>query len=185
VKLFLTNQSNPARGSTSSFQRILAAAALTAALASPAAAQVVGTYTGSAADGSYFSVTVAVDSATSLYEIVGASVDFTAPCKGTTGYVLNSGWGFNPEADITNHAVTVNDDFNYSSIAFNLKFDNTNNTVTGFVSVIAPTLYEVGIKPKKVLICTSRKQPLGATYTSSPNQAPSRGPVIQLHHVPS
>jgi len=181
VKLFLTKHLNPARSTSSSLRRLVAAAALTAALASPAAAQVVGTYIGNAADGSYFSVTVGVDSNTSLYEIVGASVNFTAPCKGTTGYVLNSGWGFDPETDITNDAVTVNYDFNYGSIAFTLTFDNSNNTVAGSVSTIAPTLYQVGVKPKKALICTSNKQAVSASFTGSANAAPpSRGPIVYL-----
>jgi opacity protein-like surface antigen len=146
---------------------LLATAALAAGLASPAAAQVLGTYTGTSADGNGVSVTVGTDPNNNDLAITGASVGFSAPCKGSTGFVLDTGWGFNPNADIVNGKVTVNYDFSYLSSTITLTFNNNTNTASGFITDISPTLYVVGPKPKKALFCESAKQAVTLTFSGT------------------
>jgi hypothetical protein len=140
----------------------LSTAALALSLAGPAAAQVAGVYSGTAADGSGLSFTVGTDSNTNLPAIISASISFTAACKGTTT-PLQNGWGYNPNADISGRKVTYNYDFDYLSNAVSLTFSADGQTATGTIASISPTLTPVGPKPTKALFCSSKKQSLSLT----------------------
>jgi hypothetical protein len=154
-----------------------AAACLAIALAQPAAAQVAGTYSGTAADGSGLSFTVGTDPNNGALAIIGASISFSAPCKGTTSS-LQTGWGFNPNADISNNKVTYNYDFDYLSNAVTLTFSADGQSATGTIASISPTLAPVGTKPTKALFCDSKKQALSLTLQPAAKALPQPRAVL-------
>jgi hypothetical protein len=159
------------------FVQACSAASLAIALAGPAAAQVAGVYSGTAADGSGLSFTVGTDPNNSSPAIVGASISFSAPCRGTTS-TLQTGWGFNPNADISNRKVTYNYDFDYLSNAVSLTFSADGQTATGFIASISPTLSPVGPKPTKALYCASRRQALSLTLQPAAKAMPQPRAVL-------
>jgi hypothetical protein len=166
-------------------KRLLATAALAAAFASPAAAQVAGTYAGTSADGQSVTVYVGTDPITSNLAIVGAAIFYNAPCKGKTGTVLTSGIGYNPNTDLNGNMVTV--DFDIPSIAsnFTLTFDNDTNTATGTIQTFAPNLYPAGVLPKKSLFCVSKKQAVSLALTGMskvPPMRPGAYTSLDAHH---
>jgi hypothetical protein len=105
-------------------------AILAGALATPAAAQVVGTYRGTAADGTDIAFLVSTDASTGNLALTGAGIDFAAPCKNSS-YVLISGWGFDLLADIVNRKVSYVAVNNYFVFTFNLKFSGDGHSATG------------------------------------------------------
>jgi len=146
-------------------KRLAAAAALAAAFATQAAAQVTaGTYAGTSADGNSVTVYVGTDPYTNNTAIVGAAIYFTAPCHGGTGTVLVSGIGYDPNSDLTGNQVTVNFDEANIASTITLTFNPTANTAAGTIETAAPDLYPAGVKPKKALLCVSKKQPVSLTY---------------------
>jgi hypothetical protein len=143
-------------------------AILAAALATPAAAQVAGTYAGTTADGVGLSFVVGTDSNNGDLALTSAGINFTAPCKNST-YVLNTGWGFGLTADIVHHKVSYVAIDNYFVFTFSLDFSSDGQSATGTITSVSPTLTPVSNKPKKALFCESPKQ--GMTLTLQPPTA--------------
>jgi hypothetical protein len=143
-------------------------AIIAAALATPAMAQVPsGTYAGTSADGNTVQFVVATDSNTGMQAVTSELIFFTAPCANST-YVLNTGWGVGTIKDINaNDRVTLDIDGGYYTFAIALHFDPETQTATGTVLSIGPTLYPVGRKPTRALICTSPTQTLSVTLQPS------------------
>jgi len=150
-------------------KHLLGATALVAALvalASPAAAQIAGTYTGTSADGQLVYIVVGTDPFTSAPAIEGAGIYFNAACKGKSGTVLSSSIGYNPNADLVGNQVTSNYDISFIASTFTLTFDDNTSSATGTITTYAPDLFPVGgVKPTKSLFCVSKKQALTLTYT--------------------
>ncbi len=144
--------------------RLLVTAALAAAIASPAAAQVAGTYSGTSADGNTVQFVVSTDSGTGFLAVTSATDFFSALCN--DGSTLNTGWGYGLTADIVNRKVKNITPNNYFTITFNLVFAPDGQSATGNITSISPTLTPVGPRPKKALICTSPSQTLGVTLQS-------------------
>jgi hypothetical protein len=138
------------------------AAIIAAALATPAIAQVEGTYEGTSADGNGLTFVVGTDPNTGDLAVTSASVFFTAPCKNST-YVLNTGWGFGPTSDIKNRRASIISDDNYFSFKITLDFASDGQSATGTITSTSPTLTPVGPRPTHALICTSPKQALALT----------------------
>jgi hypothetical protein len=157
---------------------VCGAAMLAAALATPAAAQVAGTYNGTSADGSGLQFVVGTDSSNGELAVTSATVFFTAPCKKST-YVLNTGWGFGLTADITKGKVTYTVPDNYFVITFSLDFSKDGQSATGTILSVSPTLAPVSDKPKTALICTSPKQSLSVTLQTDASASATRsaGPM--------
>ena len=155
--------------------RLFASAALVAILATPAAAQQAGTYTGTSADGQNVYVIVGTDPYTNAPAIVGAGIYFNAACKGHSGTVLSSAWGYNPNTDLVGNQVTVNYDIPYIASSFTLTFNTNTNTATGTITTAAPNMYPAGVRPTKALYCLSKKQPLSLSY-SGMAKAPAMRP---------
>lgn len=143
-------------------------ALLAAALATPAAAQVAGTYAGTSADGVGIQFVVSTDSSNGDLALTSASIGFSAPCKKST-YVLNTGWGFGLTADIVNRRVSYVAIDNYFVFTFNLTFSSDGQSATGSITSVSPTVTPVSNKPKKALFCESPKQ--GMTLTLQPPTA--------------
>lgn len=141
---------------------------LAAALATPAAAQVAGTYAGTSADGVGINFTVGTDSSNGDLALTGAGIGFSAPCKNST-YVLNTGWGFGLTADIVNRKVKYVAIDNYFVFTFNLTFSADGQSATGEITSVSPTVTPVSNKPKKALFCELPKQ--GMTLTLQPASA--------------
>jgi hypothetical protein len=146
------------------------AAIIAAALATPAMAQQEvpsGTYAGTSADGNSVQFVVGTDSNTGLQAVTSELIFFTAPCANST-YVLNTGWGIGTVKDINaNDRVTLDIDGGYYTFAIALHFDPETQTANGTVLSIGPTLYPVGRKPTRALICTSPTQNLSVTLQPS------------------
>lgn len=148
------------------------AAIVAAALTTPAMAQVPsGTYAGTSADGNTVQFVVGTDSNTGLQEVTSELIFFTAPCANST-YVLNTAWGIGSTKDINdNDRVTLDIDGGYYTFAITLHFDPETQTATGTILSIGPTLYPVGRKPTRALICTSPTQNLSVTLQPSSDGA--------------
>jgi hypothetical protein len=153
-------------------------AILLAALATPAAAQVAGTYAGTTADGVGLSFVVDTDTGNGDLALTSASIGFSAPCKNST-YVLNTGWGFGLTADIVHHKVTYEAIDNYFVFDFSLTFSSDGQTATGTITSYSPTLTPVTNKPKKSLYCESPTQTLSLTLQPPTARVspPIRGPM--------
>jgi hypothetical protein len=161
------------------------AAIIAAALATPAMAQVPGTYAGTSADGNGVKFVVGTDSTTGELAVTSASIIFSAPCRNST-YVLNTGWGFATVADINRaRKVLIAANGNFFRFNIALDFASDGQSATGTILSTSPTLYPVGPKPTHALICTSPKQDLTVTLQPSSGAAPkelaSPGTPINLH----
>lgn len=149
---------------------VYSAAIVAAVIATPAAAQVVGTYQGTSTDGQGLTFVVGTDTNTGELAVTSATIFFSAPCKGST-YVLDTGWGFGLTDDIKKGKVSISATDNYFTFAVTLDFASDGQSATGTVTSISPTLEPVGKRPTKALICTSPKQDL--TVTLQPADAPA------------
>ncbi|MEP6968420.1 MAG: hypothetical protein ABI906_10100, partial [Pseudomonadota bacterium] len=141
--------------------RLFTAAALAMAVASPAAAQVAGVYSGTSADGDGVSFTVSSDGSGG-FAVTSATVFFGGLCKDTSPFF--TGWGYGLNQPIVNRKVsdsTANASF---TINFNLTFSSDAQTATGAITSYGSTLSPIGPKPKKALICTSPKQAMGVSF---------------------
>jgi hypothetical protein len=149
------------------------AAIIAAAIATPAMAQVAGTYAGTSADGNGLTFVVGTDPNTGDLAVTSASIFFSAPCKNST-YVLNTGWGFGLNSDIaTNGRVTISSNDNYFTFEIHLDFASDGQSATGTIVSTSPTLDPVGPRPTHALICTSPKQALTLTLQASSDAAQS------------
>jgi hypothetical protein len=161
------------------FFSIAAIAAFTAGLAGTASAQIIGTYTGTTADGNGLTFIVDTDTNTGALALTSASIGFSAPCKGEA-FTLNTGWGYGLTSDIVAHKVSVTTNDNYFYFVYSLKFSTDGQTATGTLEAISPTVYPVTGKPTKALFCTSPKQTLTLSYSSSSTTAkvPPQGHLL-------
>jgi hypothetical protein len=148
---------------------------MAASLAKPAAAQEVGVYAGTSADGQDISFTVADDPNNGELELVSAGINFSAPCKNST-YVLNSNWGFGLSSDITNGKVSFVNQDNYFKFTVKLTFSADGQSATGFITSVSPTLYPATGTPTHSLFCTSPRQALSLTLQ------PADAPAIKVEH---
>ncbi len=162
--------------------RLFTAAALALAVASPAAAQVAGTYSGTSADGNGVSFDVASDGVGG-FNVVNAVVFFSDVCKDAS--ILNQGWGYGLNAPIVSRKASDTTANPYFTITFDLKFSNDGQTATGHVTSYSPTLSPVGPTPNKALFCKSAKQDMGvALQPPGPRAGPPAGATI-LYGAPS
>ncbi len=156
------------------------------AAASPAMAQVAGTYSGTAKDGSTVTFIVTTDPSTGKLAVTSAGINYTAPCKGVS-YILYQGIGYGLTADITSGAVSNTTYDSNFYITFSLKFAKNGQTATGLEEVIAPALYTANAPPARALFCESKKQAMSVslqTHASQPAATPlhymydSKGRII-------
>ena len=141
---------------------VCGAAMMAAAIATPAAAQVAGTYSGTSADGQSLTFVVATDPNTGELAVTSAGIYFSAPCRDST-YILNTGWGFGLAADIKKGTVRISEYDNYYHFAVTLTFASDGQSATGTIASTSPTLYPDSAKPTKALFCTSPEQALSLT----------------------
>jgi hypothetical protein len=148
------------------------------AAAGPALAQVAGTYTGTAKDGSSVTFTVTTDTTTGNLAVTSAGINFQAPCKNES-YTLYSGEGYGMNADIVGGAVSNTTSYPQFYIAFTLKFAKDGKTATGTELVIAPALYTPNTLPARSIFCESPRQGMSVSLETSASK-PAAAP---LHYV--
>jgi hypothetical protein len=155
-----------------------AIAALVAANATPAAAQLAGTYSGTSLNGDYVSFTVATDTGTGKLAVMSANISFSALCG--NGSTLNTAWGYGMTQDIVKHRVKNITAGPYFTITFNLDFAAGGQSATGQVTSISPTLTPVGPAPKHALFCRSPSQTMSVTYQGAAAKftPPANGAVM-------
>jgi hypothetical protein len=141
-------------------------------------AQQAGTYSGTSADGSNVSFTVGTDSNNDL-AVTGASINFTAPCKGGTTPTVYSGWGFGTDAVITKNKASMVASDNFFYITADLKFSGS--TVTGTVTTRVPDLDPGSTPPTKADFCESPKQAFSATLNGTGPSVPDLPPGAMIH----
>jgi hypothetical protein len=140
-------------------------------------AQSAGTYSGTAADGSTISFTVAKDSSNKL-AVTGASVSFTAPCKGTTPTSYSGAWSFGVDAEIKKDKASFVFSKNggyyfYLPMTFNF----ATSPVTGTESIRIAILDTTTTKPPaKSEYCASAKQAYTATLDATAPARPALPP---------
>jgi hypothetical protein len=160
-----------------SIVNVSSAVIVAAALATPAMAQVAGTYGGTSADGNSLTFVVATDPNTGDLAVTSATIFFTAPCKNSS-YVLNTGWGFGLNSDIKDGKVKITSNDNYFSFHIGLDFASDGQSATGEIVSTSPTLTPVGPKPTHALICTSPKQDLSLTLQADADAAQSAVGIV-------
>jgi hypothetical protein len=144
-----------------------AAAIIAAMLATPAAAQEAGTYTGTSADGQGLTFVVGQDSGTGNLAITSAGISFSAPCRNST-VVLNQDWGTGLLQDII-HRKTGKFSLTDAYFTFTLQIDFSadGQSATGTIKTFSPTLDPIGSAPTKALFCESPEQTLSLTLQST------------------
>jgi hypothetical protein len=154
-------------------------ATLAIALAGPAAAQVVGTYTGTQANGQGISITVGTDTNTNSLAITNVGLGFTGTCR-PGGSTFNTGWGLGGTQDFTGNTVDYLYSFGYFYTTGKFTFHNSSNTVTGYITSVTPTFAPVNSgAPTKSVFCVAGRQTFTATLgTSAKVTPPSTAPVL-------
>jgi hypothetical protein len=157
------------------------AAIIATALATPAAAQQQGTYTGTSADGQNLTFVVGTDSNTGYPALTSAGISFSAPCKNSS-VVLSTSWGFGLTQDIIDRKTgEFSQTDTYFTFDLEIKFSLDGQTATGTIRTYSPTLDPVGSKPTKALFCESPLQALSLTLQSTDvidNQAKLSGHFV-------
>jgi hypothetical protein len=148
-----------------------------------AMAQVAGQYDGTSADGQSVSITVAFDSGTGFYQIIGATVWYNAMCTGAgTGFFVNEGLGWAPGTEISGGTAQMTYTGNEQNILANLKFRSFTNTFTGNIDTRVAALIPNGAaRPNRVMKCESDFQQLNLHYTGPAMAGPlPKGASIRL-----
>jgi hypothetical protein len=148
-----------------------------------ASAQVAGEYDGLSADGQSISITVAFDSGTGFYQIIGATVWYNAMCSGLgTGFFVDEGLGWGPGTELSD---TTNDmvfDGNEENISANLRYHKNTNSFSGSIDTRLGALVPNGAaRPTHVMKCESAWQPLTLSYAGPARvPPPAKGTVMHL-----
>ena len=139
----------------------LAAALAAAAIASPAAAQAVGTYTGTAADGSYVSFIVDRNTSNEL-QLRDATFIYTVTCQ--DGSKQNPNWSFGVAQPIVDGKISYTTASSSLAVGLSLRFGANGKEATGKFYSYVPTLSPIGPHPTKAKLCVSPQQTFTVTY---------------------
>lgn len=158
-----------------------AGACLLAIAALPAAAQQLGTYSGTTSQGDSMSLTVAIDG-NGQTAITGALFFWSATCK-RSGEGRGVGWGTGADAVITNKKASY--EFRSTSLyeSVTATFNPASNTVTGTFLGHTPEFVDVANNVKKVELCDSGSLTFSASLQANGiNAAPSlkAGQALQV-----
>ncbi len=154
------------------------ACAVTALAAAPAAAQQVGMYSGTLANGNQVQFTVDTDANTGALEITSASVGISTPCFG--GPTLYEGEGFGLGTDIVNGAASVVASFPNFYAQFTIRFNANGSIARGAMLTVAPNSnYDGSTRPNRFYTCTAPN----STFTV--NLQPSDAVPAFSAHVPA
>ena len=170
------NRGSPAAGNRYGhfpmISRLFCAAALLAGFAGAAHAQQAGTYSGTAADGSSLSFTVAADPNTGALQVASANISFSDTCN-PGSFTFQSSWGLGGSGpDFTGATGTYATNVaGYFDVISAFKFSGT--TMSGTIENVAVNFVPAsgtGL-PKKAAFCKSPKQSFRATLQPGMNPA--------------
>jgi hypothetical protein len=148
-----------------------------AGFAGTASAQKVGTYSGTADDGTFISFTVDKDGAT--FRFTNGDVNFQAECANPSR-VANEGWGFFLGQDIVAGVNDFHSGNDYYDTRGSMHFVNDKTikgTVTSYTAVFVPG----DDPPKKAQFCKSAKQGFTLKFQAAPKLQPV-APGTSVHH---
>lgn len=145
--------------------------------ATGALAQKVGTYSGTADDGSFVSFTVSKTGST--FSFTNGDVNFQAQCTKPDG-VANEGWGFFLGQDIVNGDNPFHSGNDYYDIRGSMHFSN-DNTIKGTLTSVTAVFVPGDDPPKKAHFCKSAKQGFTLKFQTAP-QTPPVAPGTSVHH---
>jgi hypothetical protein len=149
-------------------------------IASPAAAQVAGTYSGTSADGSGITFVVSTDASTGNLALTSASIGYSAPCKGES-FTSTGGWGFGLTSDIVKGRVTSNTYNSFFDFFVKLSFSRDGQSATGTIATIVPTLYTTTAKATRALFCEAPTQALSLTLQPATAAAKPSGNASYIY----
>ena len=147
-----------------------------------ALAQQAGTYQGTSADGEPVTFIVGTDYNTGKLAVLGATVAFYAPCKGTNNPVETTwGFGFTHDIDDGKASFSYTDQY-YFYITANFVFNGT--SVTGSIASRTASLVPGNPTPSKSTFCMSPKQAFSASFAYGAKVQPLPAGAA-VHYLPA
>jgi len=153
-------------------------ALISIALIAAAQAQKVGTYSGTAADGTFISFSVTESGG--IFSFANGDVNFQAQCTHPSR-VASEGWGFFLGQQIvpgTNDFHSGND---YYDTRGSMHFVN-NKVIKGTITSVTAVFVPGADPPKNAQFCKSAKQTFTLNFQTAPTLAPVRPGTAVAHH---
>ncbi|MBV9992424.1 MAG: hypothetical protein JOZ72_14175 [Alphaproteobacteria bacterium] len=147
---------------------MILAAAATILVAGTAQAQKVGTYSGTAADGTYISFTVDKNGTAGAFRFANGDVNFEAQCTHPSR-VASEGWGFFVGQDIVAGANPFHSGNDYYDTAGSMHFVN-NNTLAGTITSVTAVFVPGSTPPVNAQFCKSAKQAFTLHWSAAPGR---------------
>ncbi|HWA92244.1 MAG TPA: hypothetical protein VG889_19555 [Rhizomicrobium sp.] len=151
---------------------LLIAVALACAAGS-AQAQKVGTYSGTADDGTFISFSVDKNGTAGAFRFVNGDVNFQAQCTHPVR-TANEGWGFFLGQDIVDGSNDFHSGNDYYDTRGSMHFTGP-KTIKGTITSVTAVFTPNGDPPTKAQFCKSAKQAFTLTLQTAPlrNQRPT------------
>lgn len=146
---------------------VFAAAAL-ACFAGTADAQKVGTYSGTAADGTFISFSVDKNGTGGSFRFTNGDVNFEAKCT-HPARTASEGWGFFMGQDIVAGANPFHSGNDYYDTRGTMKFAGA-HTLKGSITSVTAVFTPNGDPPTKAQFCKSAKQSFILTFQNAPGR---------------
>jgi hypothetical protein len=147
-------------------RKTLVAAAAVICMAGTAQAQKVGTYSGTAEDGTFISFSV--DKPGASFRFVNGDVNFQAACT-HPARIASEGWGFFLGQDIVAGSNPFHSGNDYYDTRGSMHFVN-NNTIKGTITSYTAVFVPGNDPPKKAQFCVSAKQNFTLTFQTAPGR---------------
>jgi len=146
--------------------RTLLLAAAAVCIAGTAEAQKVGTYSGTAADGTFVSFSVTKPAAN--FQFTNGDVNFMAACT-NPARTANEGWGFFLGQDIVAGSNPFHSSNDYYDVRGAMHFVN-NNTISGQITSFTAVFVPGQDPPKTAQFCKSAKQGFTLHWAAAPGR---------------
>lgn len=150
-------------------RKTILVAAATVLLAGTAQAQKVGTYSGTADDGTFISFSVDKNGTAGAFRFVNGDVNMQAQCTHPSR-VANEGWGFFVGQDVVAGANPFHSGNDYYDTVGSMHFVN-NNTLSGTVTSVTAVFVPGATPPVKAQFCKSAKQGFTLHWSAAPGRA--------------
>ncbi len=147
-------------------RKIILTAAATVLMAGTAQAQKVGTYSGTADDGTFISFSVTKPGAS--FQFTNGDVNFQAACT-NPARVASEGWGFFLGQNIVAGANPFHSGNDYYDTRGTMHFVN-NNTLSGTITSVTAVFVPGADPPVKAQFCKSAKQGFTLHWAAAPGR---------------
>ena len=148
--------------------RSLSALVLTAGIVTGAHAQKVGTYSGTADDGTFISFQVDKGGTGGSFRFTNGDVNMQLHCT-KPARTANEGWGFFLGTDIVGGSNDFQSGNDYYDTRGSLHFAGS-NTIKGTITSVTAVFVQGDNPPKKSQFCTSPKQSFTLTFQTAPGR---------------